>query len=204
MNGPGRRSLLLVISAPSGAGKTTLCRRLLGEFEGMTYSVSCTTRPPRAGEKDGRDYIFLSEEEFRRRVDAGEFLEHATVHGYRYGTLRSTVEDALGAGHDVLMDIDVQGAASLRAVARGGDGGDVLRGAYVDVFIAPPSLGSLRQRLEGRNQDSGEVIAARLQKAADEMAHWREYMYFIINDDIESAYDALRAVVLAEHHRVVA
>jgi len=197
-----QRALLLVISAPSGAGKTTLCRRLLEEFPQMAYSVSCTTRPPRGRERSGRDYRFLSEEEFRDLIERGEFLEHAEVHGYRYGTLRAPVEDALRAGRDVLMDIDVQGARTLRRMAQELGRGNPIHEGYVDVFIAPPSLEELRRRLEARREDAPETIELRMRQAAEELRHWDEYRYLVVNDDFDRAYDALRSIVVAEHHRV--
>lgn len=198
---PVRRPLLLVVSAPSGAGKTTLCDRLLAGHSGMVYSVSCTTRRPRGAEIDGQDYHFLTGEEFEARVARSEFLEHAQVHGNRYGTLRRTVIEALEAGHDVLMDIDVQGAASIRAAARQDRG--MLRTSFVDVFIAPPSVPALRRRLTQRGEDAPEIIERRLQNAITEMARWMEYQYLIINDDLDLAYAQLDAVVAAEHCRIV-
>ncbi len=198
-----KRPLLLIVSAPSGAGKTTLCDRLVAEFNTIAYSVSCTTRAPRAGEVEGADYFFLSEEEFDRRVKAGDFLEHALVHGHRYGTLKRMVLDAFRQGRDVLMDIDVQGARQIRTQLAQGPADDPLRAGLVDIFIAPPSLEVLRQRLHGRGQDAEAVIERRLQMAENEMAHWREYRYLVVNDQLETSYDALRAIVLAEHHRVI-
>lgn len=189
--------LLLIVSAPSGAGKTTLCDRLLAEFPSMAYSVSCTTRAPRAGEVDGEDYHFLSEAEFRRRLDAGDFLEHATVHGHLYGTPRSLVEGALRAGRDVLMDIDVQGAAQIRDAARRAPPEDPVRRGYVDVFIAPPSLAVLRQRLVGRGTDAPEVVERRLRKAEAEMARSGDYMHVVVNDDLEEAHARMRGIFLA-------
>lgn len=199
---PLQEPLLLVISAPSGAGKTTLCNRLLSEMPDIVYSVSCTTRPPRKGERDGKDYFFLSEEAFRERIARGEFLEFALVHGHLYGTLRRTVEEALRAGRDVLMDIDVQGAAQIRTIARAAPAGDILKDRVVDIFIAPPSLKALQDRLEGRAADTSSAIATRLQNAEEEMAHWREFTYLIVNDELETSYAALAAIVRAEHHRV--
>ncbi len=193
--------ILLVVSAPSGAGKTTLCERLRAEFPRIVYSVSCTTRAPRSGEQDGRDYHFLSEAEFLRRVAAGDFLEYACVHGHYYGTLRGPVAVALADGRDVLMDIDVQGATQIRSVIRGAPNEDLLRRAYVDVFIEPPSIDALRARLEKRGQDSPETIARRLTQAIEEMTHRDKYGYIIVNDVLEAAYDRLRAVFLAEHCR---
>ncbi len=193
--------VLMIVSAPSGAGKTTLCDRLLAEFPSLAYSVSCTTRAPRAGEVDGEDYHFLSEAEFRRRLDAGDFLEHATVHGNLYGTPRSLVERSLNAGRDVLMDIDVQGAAQIRAVARRAPPEDPVRRGYADVFIAPPSLDVLRRRLEGRGTDAPDVIERRLRKAEAEMARSDEYMHVVVNDVLDEAYARLRAVFTAARAR---
>lgn len=195
------RPLLLVVSAPSGAGKTTLCDRLLAESPGMVYSISCTTRAPRGNEVDGQDYHFLSEAEFERRVAAGEFLEHATVHGKRYGTLRQAVVEALAAGRDVLMDIDVQGATQIRRAALG-EGGSLNR-AYVDVFIAPPSIEALRERLCKRSEDTPAVIEQRVRNARGELDCWRDYRYLIVNDRLDDAYRQLHAIVSAEHCRVM-
>jgi guanylate kinase len=195
-----RRPLLIVVSAPSGAGKTTLCDRLLSEHPAMVYSISCTTRAPRGDEVDGRDYHFLAPAEFERRVAAGEFIEHAVVHGNRYGTLRRTVLEALTGGKDVLMDIDVQGAASIRAAAQGSEG--LMKDGHLDVFLAPPSLVVLRARLTARGEDAPEVIERRMKNAMVEMACWREYRYLVINDELERAYAELRAVVMAEHCRI--
>ncbi len=197
------RSLLLVVSAPSGGGKTTLCERLMAEFHQMVYSVSCTTRAPRDGEVDGTDYYFISEEEFERRVRAGEFVEHATVHGHRYGTLRRFIERGFASGRDVLMDIDVQGAAQIRGRLASLSPGDPLRRGFVDVFIAPPSIDVLRKRLLLRGKDSDAVIERRLQQAENEMERWREYRYLIVNDRLDASYDALRAIIVAEHHRLL-
>lgn len=193
------RALLLVVSAPSGAGKTTLCERLLAEMPGMERSVSCTTRAPRGNEVDGKDYRFLSPAEFERRLAAGEFLEHATVHGNRYGTLRQPVKEALAAGRSVMLVIDVQGAAQVRAAARAAGG--ILNRAYVDVFVSPPSLEALRGRLVGRNEDAPAVIEKRLRNAEQEMARQGEYRYRLVNDDLETAYREFKAIVDAERSR---
>lgn len=198
------RSLLIVVSAPSGGGKTTLCERLLGEFQEIIYSVSCTTRPPREGEVDGIDYYFISEQEFERRLKEGEFLEHAVVHGHRYGTLRRFIEKGFATGRDVLMDIDVQGAAQIRRYLAALPPHDPLRSGFVDIFIAPPSLEVLRKRLHLRGKDAEDVIERRLQQAEEEIRHWREYRYVIVNDRLDASYDALRSIVIAERHRVVA
>jgi guanylate kinase len=186
---------LIVISAPSGAGKTTLLRRLLAEVPGLVYSVSCTTRAPRGEERDGQAYHFLSEDEFERRVRAGEFLEHATVHGKRYGTLRRTVEDALAVGRTVVMDIDVQGAAQVRSAVRGAGVDDPLRRAFVDIFVEPPSLEALRERLVSRKEDSPEQIATRLRNAETEMRERDKFQYRVVNDDLDRAAAELRRVV---------
>ena len=200
---PTARVLLLVVSAPSGAGKTTLCDMLRREFPTIAYSVSCTTRAPRPGEADGEHYHFLTDEEFLRRVRAGEFLEHAVVHGYNYGTLRRHVADGLSAGRDVLMDIDVQGAAQIRGRVRRADADPALRRAFVDVFVAPPSLAELERRLVARGSDRREGIDTRLRNARREMAGMGDYRYLVINDRLEDAYDRLRAVFQAEHCRIV-
>ena len=198
------RPLLILISAPSGGGKTTLCERLLSEFDSIAYSVSCTTRAPREGEVDGTDYHFITEAEFERRIQAGDFLEHALVHGHRYGTLKETILDGFRRGRDVLMDIDVQGAQQIRAQLAKVPAGDPVRAGFLDIFIAPPSIEVLRKRLQGRGKDAPAVIERRLQMAENEMAHWREYRYLIINDRLDASYDALRAIVMAEHRRVAA
>lgn len=188
---------LMIVTAPSGAGKTTLCRRLLAEFPRFEYSVSCTTRPPRAGEVNGRDYHFITPEEFQRRVDAGLFLEHALVHGHHYGTLISAAGDVLARGRDVLMDIDVQGAEQVRRAVRGRPEDDLMRRAFVDVFIAAPSIEELRHRLEKRGKDAPEVIERRLQQASAETARSGEFLFRVVNDDLERAYDELRAIAIA-------
>lgn len=197
-----RRPLLLVVSAPSGGGKTTLCNRLRSEFPQLVYSVSCTTRAPRGGEKQDVHYHFLTPDQFESRSQAGDFLEQAVVHGHRYGTLRSEVTVALSAGRDILMDIDVQGAGQIRAAVQAAPIGDPLQKAFVDVFILPPSESVLRERLIGRGEDSPEVIARRLANARREMETWRNYRYVIVNDDLAIAYDQLRSLVIAEHVRV--
>lgn len=192
------RPLLIVVSAPSGAGKTTLCDRLLADFPGIVYSVSCTTRPARGREVDGEDYFFLSEEEFDKRVAKNMFLEHAVVHGSRYGTLAETVTSAMGEHQSVLMDIDIQGAAQIRERVTSGAAGEDLRSAYVDIFIAPPSLEELRRRIEDRGEDGAEVIEVRLRNARVEMDGAGDYMYLVVNDDLDAAYERFKAIVLKE------
>lgn len=193
-----RPRLLLVVSAPSGAGKTTLCDRLRERFPALTYSVSATTRPPREGEVSGTHYHFLDRETFVARRDAGAFLEWAEVHGNFYGTLIEEVERAFAAGFDVLMDVDVQGAALIReAVADGA----LSQGRMTDVFISPPSLDELERRLRSRGQDSDAVIRRRLDNAAGEMACRDAYMHQVVNDDLDAAYAELEGIVVAEHAR---
>ncbi len=190
-----RHGIVFVISAPSGGGKSTLLR-MLGEEPDFVYSVSCTTRQPRAGEVDGRDYHFLSIEEFERRVAAGKFLEHALVHGNRYGTLRQTVQDSLSAGHDVLMDVDIQGAVQIRANADAS-----MSGALVDIFLMPPNMAELERRLRHRNTETAEQLALRLSNAAGEMTQWRGYRYTIISGSPMDDFENFRAIMLAERMR---
>ncbi len=194
--------LLIVLSAPSGAGKSTLCNRLLAELPSLAYSVSCTTRPPRGAEVDGRDYFFLSPEDFQRRVERGDFLEHATVHDHCYGTLRSTVEDCLGAGRSVLMDIDVAGAEQVRQALAALPANATLRAGFLDLFIRPPSLEELRRRLLARNEDTAEQIELRLRNAAVEMAQSARFRHTVVNDDLERAYAELRRIILESHARL--
>jgi guanylate kinase len=190
--------LLVLISAASGAGKTTLCQELLAADARLRRAVTCTTRPPRPGEAPGVDYHFLEPADFRRRLAAGEFLEHATVHGHLYGTLKAEVMDRLRAAGDVLLNIDVQGAASIRAVA---ERDEELRRALVTVFLVPPSYAELERRLRKRAQDSEEVIQRRLAAAAAEMAHWREFDYVIVADTVPEGLRRLQCVVEAERLR---
>jgi len=194
-----KRALLIVVSAPSGAGKTTLCNRLLAEHASITRSITCTTRAPRGSELDGRDYHFLTTDEFSRRVSEGLFLEHAVVHGNQYGTLRSNVEAALEAGKDVLLVIDVQGAAAVRHAAQ--TLGGRLGRAYVDIFITPPSLEVLRDRLQKRGEDAPDVIERRLENARGEMERGSEYQHRVVNDNLDQAYAELHTIIQAEHNR---
>ena len=184
-----RRGLMFVMSSPSGAGKTTLSRGLLAEDGEIVMSVSATTRAPRPGEVDGKDYYFVSVEVFGLMVNRSEFLEHAKVFGNYYGTPRAPVERSLSKGRDVMFDIDWQGTQQLRQNA----GADV-----VSVFILPPSTQELERRLHTRAQDSDEVVGARMSKAADEMSHWAEYDYIIVNQDIEQSAAQIRAILDAE------
>ncbi|MGN0009142.1 MAG: guanylate kinase [Desulfovibrionaceae bacterium] len=182
-----RKGIVLVISAASGTGKTTLVKRLLAEFPQFGYSISCTTRPPRAGEVDGRDYHFLSREEFLRRRDAGYFAEWAEVYGNYYGSPLQPTLDMLARGQDVLFEIDVQGAAQLRL--------NIPQAQCI--FILPPSLPVLEQRLRGRGTDDEEVIRRRLDSAAREIAEAHWFSTWIVNDDLDTAYAELRAAYLA-------
>ena len=189
------KPLLIVISAPSGAGKTTLCDLLLRAYPEIEYSVSCTTRPPRSGEEDGEDYHFIPEEQFARLVKEGRFLEHATVHGHSYGTLRDPIVDALKQGQSVLLDIDVQGAAKVRESIAKLPSDDLLRQGYVDIFINPPSIDELRVRLEKRGTDSPDVIEKRMQNAEEELSRSGEYMYQLTNDDLRTCFKRLCDVI---------
>ena len=190
--------LFLVLTAPSGAGKSTLVRMLREEFPATVYSVSCTTRAPRGEEKDGVAYHFLSDEEFLRRVAAGEFLEHALVHGHRYGTLRSAVEGPLAEGRWVVLDIDVAGAAQVREIVRRMPEDAPLRRGFLDLFIDVPSIEELRRRLEKRGEDAPDVIETRLRNAEGERARKGEFAAVVVNDDLATAYAELRAAVLAK------
>ncbi|WP_042443671.1 guanylate kinase [Azospirillum sp. B510] len=187
-----RRGLMLVLSSPSGAGKTTIARGLLERDGGITMSVSVTTRPMRPGEVEGVDYYFIDQPRFDRMAETGDLLEHARVFGNCYGTPRVAVEDALGAGRDVLFAIDWQGAQQLAQNTR-----DDL----VSVFVLPPSVSELERRLRGRGQDSEEVIANRMAKASNEISHWPEYDYVIVNSDVEESIAAVEAILHAERLR---
>ncbi len=188
-DGVERRGLMFVLSSPSGAGKTTLSRMLIAETPGLQMSVSATTRPMRPGEVEGSDYYFTDQKRFDSMIANGELLEWATVFDNRYGTPRAPVEAALAAGKDVLFDIDWQGTQQLRSRSPS----DV-----VSVFILPPSVSALEQRLHTRAQDSEEVIRARMKKAGDEMSHFDAYDYIVVNDDIGIAFEAVKSVLRAE------
>lgn len=188
----GRRGLMLVLSSPSGAGKTSIARRLLDEDDNLTLSVSATTRPPRANEVDGRDYHFVDQERFDRMVAQDEFLEYATVFSNSYGTPKADVMSALERGEDVLFDIDWQGTQQVANAARTD---------LVSVFILPPSREALQQRLVSRAQDSADVVAARMAKASDEISHYREYDYIVVNEDLDRSVESVRAILSAERMR---
>ncbi len=188
-----RRGLLVILSSPSGAGKSTLSRRLLEWDPSLSFSVSATTRAPRPGETDGSDYHFLSVEAFRQEVSGDGMLEHAHVFGNFYGSPRAPVEAAIHRGCDVLFDIDWQGAQQIVNSALGVH--------TLSVFILPPSIGELRRRLEGRGQDSAEVIGKRMEKSWDEISHWGSYDYVLVNDDLDETFARLTTIVTATRLR---
>jgi guanylate kinase len=188
-----RRGLLLILSSPSGAGKTTLARRLMDWDTTIRFSVSATTRAPRPGETDGREYFFRSRDEFEKMVADQQMLEHAEVFGNFYGSPRAPVEAAMLAGRDTLFDIDWQGGQQIRNSALGRD--------VVSVFVLPPSIAELDRRLRQRGQDSAEVIAGRMAKSRDEISHWAEYDYVLVNDDLDEAFANLITILQAERMR---
>jgi guanylate kinase len=190
--GVTRRGLMLVLSSPSGAGKSTIAKALLARDGDLSISVSVTTRRPRPGEVDGRDYRFIDAATFAAMVADGALLEHATVFGNSYGSPRGPVEEMLAAGRDVLFDVDWQGTQQLRQNARND---------LVSVFILPPSRAELERRLRARAQDAQGVVRARMARAADEMSHWAEYDYIVVNRDIETAVAQVRAILAAERLR---
>ena len=195
--------VLLVVSAPSGAGKTTLCKRLLEDVPGLVYSVSCTTRPPRGHEVDGEDYHFMDTGKFLQGVEQGAFLEYAEVHGHWYGTPAAMIEAELAAGRSVLLDVDVQGALLIRRSLEERPADDSLRLAFADVFVSPPSLDELRSRLENRGEDAPDVIERRLLNAGKELEDAGRYQFQVINDDIEEAYRVFRSIHAAAAHRTL-
>ena len=184
-----RRGLMIVLSSPSGAGKTTLTRKLLAAHDDMSMSVSATTRKPRPGEVDGHDYYFVSKDKFSEMIENEDFLEHAKVFDNYYGTPRAPVEEALMDGRDVIFDIDWQGAQQLEQAAVED---------LVKIFILPPDMRALESRLRTRAQDSEDVIAKRMSKSESEISHWSEYDYIIVNEDIDTALAELEAIVIAE------
>jgi guanylate kinase len=187
--GIARRGLMLVLSSPSGAGKTTLSRMLLEADASVELSVSVTTRPRRANEKQGRDYRFIQKPQFEKMVEKGELLEWAEVFGNLYGTPRKPVERALAAGRDVLFDIDWQGTQQLR---------EKVRGEMASIFVLPPSISELERRLRARALDAEPVIRGRMAKAVDELSHWAEYDYVVVNDDIKRAFEDVKQILAAE------
>lgn len=192
-NKTARRGLMLILSSPSGAGKTTLSRRLLEDEDELTMSVSVTTREPRPGEVDGTDYSFVNEAAFERLVAEDELLEHATVFDNSYGTPRAPVEIALENGNDVIFDIDWQGTQQLGQKADRGD--------LVSIFVLPPNMDELAARLVRRGQDSDSVVSSRMARAADEISHWAEYDYVLINEDIEDCLNQVKSILTAERLR---
>ncbi len=194
--------MIFIVSAPSGAGKTTLCDRLQAEFKSLHYAITATTRPARDGEVDGKSYYFLTPDEFQRRLKADDFFETAIVHGFQYGSPKSPVIQALQSGKDVLMNLDVQGAATIRTCVNAAPAGDPLHRELIDIFVVPPSLDVLKNRLVQRGKDTIETITRRLKQAEEEISHWQEYKYAVVNDDLAEAYDNMRAIILAERHKI--
>jgi guanylate kinase len=188
-----RRGLLIILSSPSGAGKTTLARRLSTWDPSITFSVSATTRPPRTGEADGTDYHFISDSDFKRLVADGKMLEHAHVFGNFYGSPLAPVEDAIEAGADVLFDVDWQGALQIKNSSLGKH--------VLSIFFLPPSIPELHRRLIARGQDDGETIKKRMHKSWDEISHWGEYDYVLVNEDVDLTESRLKTIVTAERLR---
>ena len=188
-----RRGLLIILSSPSGAGKSTLARRLMEWDTDLEFSISATTRAPRPGEEHGREYYFLSEDDFRQQVSNGQMLEHAHVFGNFYGSPAGPVREAIQSGRDVLFDVDWQGEVQIRNSELGKHA--------LSIFILPPSIKELRRRLETRGQDSAEVISKRMMKSWDEISHWGYYDYVLINDDLAATEEKLKTIVSAERMR---
>ena len=186
---------MLVLSSPSGAGKTTISRAMLERDSNLTMSVSATTRPMRPSEIEGKDYFFVDEDKFKSMIEGGDLLEHANVFGNFYGTPKKPVEDALLEGRDILFDIDWQGTQQLA-------GNDVAKKDLVSVFILPPNTAELENRLRTRAQDPEEVVQQRMSKAADEMSHYREYKYVIVNEDIEVSVQQVQTILVAERTNI--
>ncbi len=188
-----RRGLLIILSSPSGAGKSTLARRLMAWDSTMQFSISATTRAPRPGEEDGREYYFRSRAEFEAMIEAGEMLEHAEVFGNLYGSPKAPVAEATARGTDVIFDIDWQGGQQIRNSSLSED--------VISIFLLPPSIAELENRLRTRAQDSDEVIAGRMQKSRDEISHWAEYDYCLVNRDIDTTEADLISILTAERLR---
>jgi guanylate kinase len=188
---PHRRAFPIVLSAPSGSGKTSVARALLRRFPELRFAVSCTTRPPREGEVPGRDYVFLSEEEFLARADAKAFVEWARVHGHYYGTPRAAIEEPLAAGRHVLVDVDVQGAKALLSEY----------GFAVSIFLLPPSLATMAQRLRSRGTEGEKALRARIEEAVREIPQARHYHYVLVNEDLEQTIDLFEHILRAEEQR---
>ncbi|MDF1727994.1 MAG: guanylate kinase [Sulfitobacter sp.] len=190
-----RRGLLIILSSPSGAGKSTLAHALMGWDPSLEFSVSATTRAPREGEVDGRDYYFVTDDAFRASIQQDEMLEHAHVFGHSYGSPRKPVAGAIDEGRDVLFDIDWQGAQQIQTSSLGQH--------TLSIFILPPSIAELRRRLESRAKDSAEVIAKRMRKSWDEISHWGGYDYVLINDDLSETEEKLKTIIRAERMKLV-
>ncbi|SFS55548.1 guanylate kinase [Sulfitobacter marinus] len=189
-----RRGLLIILSSPSGAGKSTLARKLRDWDPSLQFSVSATTRTPRVGEVDGKDYFFTDEDKFRHMVKSGEMLEHARVFGNYYGSPKGPVEASIDEGRDVLFDVDWQGAQQISTSA--------LKQHVLSIFILPPTIRELRRRLETRGQDTAETIALRMEKSWDEISHWDGYHYVLINDNLAETEAKLKAIIVAERLRL--
>ncbi len=187
------KGLLFIVSAPSGAGKTTLCKELSGFLPDISHAISHTTRAPRPTEKEGEHYYFVPEAEFKKLAESGGFVEHATVHGHLYGTSKKELERIFGQGKDVILDIDTQGASQIRNAG--------IKGVFI--FILPPSMEELERRLKGRDSDDEAEIARRLKRALEELESFEMYDYVIINDNLGKALDALKSVIIAERCRIV-
>lgn len=196
------KPLFIVVSAPSGCGKSTLIDMLLQEYCDIVYSISCTTREPRGEEEDGIDYHFKSKERFEELIGEDAFIEYAKVHDNYYGTLKAPIEEVLAEGNSVILDIDVQGAAKIREYVKKLPNTDPMKAGYVDIFILPPSMEELRNRLEGRGTDSPETIEKRLGNAEGEIARSGEYMHKVTNDDLGHAYKKLCDLIDAHSGRM--
>jgi len=196
-----KNGILFIVSAPSGAGKTTLCKKLVDLFPDMSHSISYTTRPPRPGEIDGLDYYFVNQDTFQRMVNGGEFLEWAEVHGYRYGTSRKDTRSLLTQGLDVILDIDVQGAKQIKSGQWSVTGGQPTNHSTIFIFVLPPSLKACEERLRARGKDSPEEILRRLKTAEAEIREVSWYDYIIINDEFDVALERLKSIVIAERSK---
>jgi len=185
-----RRGLLIILSSPSGAGKSTLSRMLLDWDPSLRFSVSATTRGPRPGEKDGKEYFFKTRKEFENLIDIDGMLEHAEVFGNLYGSPSEPVESAVSKGIDVVFDVDWQGGQQIRKSSMKSD--------VVSIFILPPSINELERRLNARGQDSPDVVSNRMSKSKDEISHWKEYEYIIVNNDLQQSFEALKSILIAE------
>ena len=194
MDNVQRLGIALILSGPSGSGKSSISKEIMKRHPDVAFSISCTTRAPRGTEQDGVDYHFLSREDFRKKIEAGDFIEYAEVHGNYYGTLKSEVVDRVTKGIDVILDIDVQGAAKVHELCKTNE---IFRDCAEFVFVAPPSHAELERRLRGRGTDAEEVILKRLKNSILEISRWREYSYLLINDDFANAVEKFNALLLA-------